>query len=81
MGSEGAAGGQGAMSDIVRHWQEQVAMAEDRAAATAAGHAEDLAMTRDEHARCVWPRAFSEHLQEQHPCICAVCKSSTHTRC
>lgn len=52
MGSGAAAGGQGAMSDIVRHWQEQVAAAEERATAAATDSAEQAAAVRDEHARC-----------------------------
>lgn len=52
MGTDAAADGHGAVSEIVRHWQEQVAAAEERAAATNAAHAERAAAVRDEHARC-----------------------------
>lgn len=63
MGSEEGVDGQGGMSDIVRHWQEQVAVAEDRAVAAAAEHAENLAITRDDHARCVATFSLARYLR------------------
>eukprot|EP00892_Ulva_mutabilis_P012217 jgi/Ulvmu1/9368/UM050_0120.1 len=53
MGSSAAGDGSGAMSDIVRHWQEQVAAAEERAAAAHAANADQTAAMRDEHAQAM----------------------------